>query len=151
MAEAQSIVRPFTPSIVAPWLLAAVILLAPLASGYTWTSGGHAGEGHVHRHHLLERLLPNAHHHAAPPPSPREGTDSGGYAAIIRGATAFSLSAVMATAFLPELASYLDAAADALILAGLAALLLTRFSMAVVLNSRRPQAECYPPERPPTR
>lgn len=151
MANAQSFIRPFTPSMLAPWLLAAVLLLAPLASGYTWSSGGHAGESHVHRHHLLEMLLPTTHHHAAPLPSSREGTDSGGYSATLRGAAAFSMSAVMATAFLPELASYFDAATDALIVAGLAALLLTRFSMAMVLNSRRPQAECSPPERPPTR
>ncbi len=151
MANAQSFIRPFTPSMLAPWLLAAAVLLAPLASGYTWGSGGHAGESHVHRHNLLERLLPTAHHHAAPLPSSREGADSGGYGAILSGAAAFTMTAVMATGFLPELASYFDAAADALILACLAALLLTRFSMAMFMTSRRPQAECSPPRRPPTR
>ena len=151
MAKAQSFIRPFTPSMLAPWLLAAAVLLAPLASGYTWGAGGHAGESHVHRHNLLERLLPTAHHHAAPLPSSRESTDSGGYAATLRGAAAFTMTAVMATAFLPELASYFDSAADALILAGLAALLFTRFSMAMALSSRRPQAGRSPPERPPTR
>lgn len=151
MAKAQSIVRPFTPSTVAPWILAAVVLLAPLASGYTWVSGGHAGESHVHRHHLLEKLIPNAHHHAAPLPSSGESAGGGGYGGILRGASAFALSVVMMPAFLPELATYFDAAADALILAAVAALLLTQFFMAIALNSRRPQTECSPPERPPAR
>ena len=151
MANAHSFIRPFTPSMIAPWVLAAVILLAPLASGYTWVAGGHAGEGHVHRHHLLEKLVPTAHHHAAPVQSSNESAAGGGYGAILRGATAFALSAVMVPAFLPELATYFDAAADALIITAVAALLLTRFSIAIVLSSRRPQAECSPPERPPTR
>ena len=151
MAEAKSFIRPVTPTMLAPCFLAAVVLLAPLASGYAWVSGGHAVEGHVHRHHLLEKLVPTAHHHAAPLPSSKDSAADRGYgAAILRGAAAFTLSAVMAPAFLPELATYLDAAADALILAAVAALLLTRFSIAIAFNSRRPQTECSPPERPPT-
>ena len=150
MANAQSFIRPVTPTMLAPWFLAAVILLAPLASGYSWVSGGHSGEGQVHRHHLLEKLVPTAHHHAAPMPVSEESAAAGGYEAILRGATAFAHSAVMAPAFLPELATYFDAAADALILAAVAALLLTRLSIAIAFNSRRPQTECSPPERPPT-
>ena len=151
MANAHSFIRSLTPSMLAPWVLAALILLAPLASGYTWVSGGHAVEGHVHRHHLLEKLVPTAHHHTAPLLSSEESAADRGYrAAILRVAGAFTLSAVMAPAFLPELATYFDAAADALLLAAVAALLLTRFSIAIAFNSRRPQTECSPPERPPT-
>ena len=150
MAEAKSFIRPVTPTMLAPWFLAAVVFLAPLASGYTWVSGGHAGEGHVHRHHLLEKLVPTAHHHAAPMPVSDVNVADGAYSAILRVAGAFTLSAVMAPAFLPELATYFDAAADAHILAAVAALLLTRFSTAIAFNSRRPQTGCSPPERPPT-
>ncbi len=150
MANAHSFIRSLTPSMLAPWVLAALILLAPLASGYTWVSGGHAVEGHVHRHHLLEKLVPTAHHHAAPMPVSDVNVADGAYSAILRGAAAFTLSAVMVPAFLPELATYFDAAADALMLAAVAALFLTRFSIAIAFNSRRPQTECSPPERPPT-
>ena len=149
MVNAHQLIRPVAPSILAPWILAAVVLLAPLASGYTWVSGGHAGEGHVHRHHLLERLLPNAHHHAAPLPALEESSSDDGYGAILRSASAFALSAVMMPAFLPELATYFDAAADALILAAVAALLLAPFSTAMSHSSRRPQTEVSPAERPP--
>ena len=81
MANAHSFIRSLTPSMLAPWFLAAVILLAPLASGYTWVSGGHAVEGHVHRHHLLEKLVPTAHHHTAPLPVSEVNVADGAYGA----------------------------------------------------------------------
>ena len=151
MTIAKSLTRPFAPAVLAPWYLAAVLLLAPLASGYTWVSGGHAGEGHVHRHHLLEKLLPSAHHHAAPLPPQQVSASDAEYGAELRGALAFTLSAVMSPAFLPEVATYFDTAANALVIAAAAALLLTRFSMQTVFELRRPQTYCSPPERPPTR
>ena len=151
MRIARSLARPFSPAALAPWYLAAVMLFAPLASGYAWVSGGHAGESHVHRHHLLEKLVPAAHHHAAPASVSEISASDSGNGAILRGASALVLSAVMAPAFLPELATYFDSAANALVLTAVAALLLTLFSAPTVFNSRRPQTECSPPERPPTR
>ena len=145
--------KPRLTAFVAAFYLAAVILLSPLASGYAWVSGGHAGESHVHRHHLMEKLVPYSHHHAVIPTSAAEraapagdGSDS----VILHGVAAFALPAVMAPAFIPELASFFDSATAALVAAAVAALVLTHYTKSAVLNSIRPQTDIAPPDRPPS-
>lgn len=153
MASAQHLIKSNAVPAIAAWFLAAVILLAPLAAGYAWVSGGHAGESHVHRHHLMEKLAPHSYHHAAAPPAAGQdaATDgSGSGSVVLHGVAAFALPAVMAPAFIPDLASYFDAATAALLAAAIAALVITHYSMPVILNTRRPQTETAPPGRPPS-
>ena len=145
-------IRSFALPSIAPWFLAAVILLAPLASGYAWVSGGHAGEGHVHRHHLMEKLVPYSHHHAAIPipAGERDAPEAeGSNSAILHGVPPLALPAVMAPAFIPELANFFDAATAALLAAAIAALVISHRSQPVLLNPRRPQTDIAPPLRPP--
>ena len=153
MASAQFLIKPTAFPAIAAWFLAAVILLAPLAAGYAWVSGGHAGESHVHRHHLMEKLAPHSHHHAAARPASGQDAATDGDvpgSVILHGAAAFALPAVIAPAFIPDLASYFDAATAALLAAAIAALVLTHYSVPVILNPRRPQTETAPPGRPPS-
>ena len=153
MADAQSHTKPTALSPIAAWFLAAMILLAPLAAGYAWVSGGHAGESHVHRHHLMEKLAPHSHHHAAARPATGQNAtpEGDGGNLVLHGVAAFALPAVMAPAFIPDLASYFDAATAALLAAAMAALVLTYYSIPIILNPRRPQTETAPPDRPPSR
>ena len=143
--------RPF--SALAPLFLAAIMLLAPLAAGYAWVSGGHAGESHVHRHHLLEKLIPNSYHHPVELPPTEENSTSGGVglgsSVVLHGVSAFALPAVMAPAFLPELVSYFEGATAGLLAAAAAALLLTHHAMPFYIHSTRPQTQPSPLERPP--
>ena len=154
MANALLSVKSTTISALAPLLLAAVMLLAPLAAGYAWVSGGHADESHVHRHHLLEKLIPNSYHHPVELPSSEENSTFGRVgldsSVVLHGVSAFALPAVMAPAFLPELVSYLEGATAALLTAAAAALLLTQYALPYFINSPRPQTDVAPPERPPT-
>ena len=145
MANALLSVKSTTISALAPLLLlAAVMLLAPLAAGYAWVSGGHAGESHVHRHHLLEKLIPNSYHHPVELPPAEENSMSGGVgldsSVVLHGVSAFALPAVLAPAFLPELVSHFEGATAALLTAAAAALLLTQSRHAVLHSTRtRPQ------------
>ena len=145
--------KPRPLAALAPLFLAAVMLLAPLAAGYAWVSGGHAGESHVHRHHLLEKLIPNSYHHPAELPPAGEDSTSGWVgldsSVVLHGVSAFALPAVVAPAFLPELVSYFEGATAALLTAAVAALLLTRHAMPYFINSPRPQTQPTPLERPP--
>ena len=138
----------------APLLLAVVILLAPLAAGYAWVSGGHAGEGHAHRHHLLEKLAPNAHHHAAARPAQDDAgsaaADGNGLSVILHRVPGVALTAMMAPAFLPELVSYFESATAALIVVGAAAVIVSYHALPLLANANRPQTQPNPPDRPPT-
>ena len=144
--------RPF--SALAPLLLAAVMLLAPLAAGYAWVSGGHADESHVHRHHLLEKLIPNSYHHPVEIPTAEENSTSGRVgldsSVVLHGVSAFALPAVMAPAFLPGLVSYFEGATAGLLTAAAATVLLTHHAMPFYIHSTRPQTQPSPLERPPT-
>ena len=153
MASAQFLIKSTAVPTLAAWFLAAVILLAPLAAGYAWVSGGHAGESHVHRHHLMEKLAPHSHHHAAARPAAGRDASTDGDGAgsvILHGVAALALPAVMAPAFIPDLASYFDAATAALLAAAVAALVITHYSIPIILNTQRPQTETAPPGRPPS-
>ena len=153
MANALLSVKSTTISALAPLLLAAVMLLAPLAAGYAWVSGGHAGESHVHRHLLLEKLIPNSYHHPVELPPAEENSTSGGVgldsSVVLHGVSAFALPAVMAPAFLPELVSHFEGATAALLTAAAATVLLTHRAMPFYIHSTRPQTQPNPPERPP--
>ena len=145
--------KPHPLAALAPLFLAAVMLLAPLAAGYAWVSGGHAGESHVHRHHLLEKLIPNSYHHPVELPPTEENSTSGGVglgrSVVLHGVSAFALPAVMAPAFLPELVSYFEWATAGLLAAAAAAVLLTHHAMPFYIRSTRPQTQPSPLERPP--
>ena len=138
----------------APLFLAVVILLAPLAAGYAWVSGGHAGESHAHRHHLLEKLVPYSHHHPAERPPAGDATASGGdgsgWSVILHGVPSIALTAVMAPAFLPELVSYLESATATLLAATIASVILSYHAVLFLVNANRPQTQPNPPDRPPT-
>ena len=154
LANALHSARSTTLSAIAPMLLAAVMLLAPLAAGYSWVSGGHAGESHVHRHHLLEKLVPNSLHHAPMPPATEESAasdgDNAGGSVILHGFSVIALPAVLAPAFLPELVTYFDGTTAALLAAAVSGLLLTLYTMPFFINLPRPQRDTAPPVRPPT-
>ena len=145
--------KPHPLAALAPLFLAAVMLLAPLAAGYAWVSGGHAGESHVHRHHLLEKLIPNSYHHPVELPPAEENSTPGGVgldsSVVLHGVSALALPAVMAPAFLPELVSYFEGATAGLLAAAAAAVLLTHHAMPFYIHSTRPQTQPSPLERPP--
>ncbi len=139
--------------VLAPLFLAVVILLAPLAAGYAWVSGGHAGESHVHRHHLLEKLAPNSHHHAVARQSQgdaeRAEAGGSGLSVILHGVPGIALTAVMAPAFLPDLVSYFEIATAALLAAAIASVVLSYHAVPFLVNANRPQTQPNPPDRPP--
>ena len=137
----------------APFFLATAMLLAPLAAGYAWVSGSHADETQLHRHHLLEKLSPNSHHHPTERLPEAEaadldgGSQNGSLALLI--ASAVASAPVMLAASAAGGASHFDGAVAALIAAA-AALLLTYHVMPFYIRSTRPQTRPSPAERPPT-
>ena len=137
----------------APFFLATAMLLAPLAAGYAWVSGSHADETQLHRHHLLEKLSPNSHHHSTERLPEAEaadlegGSQNGSLALLI--ASAIASSPVMLAASAAGGASHFDGAVAALTAAA-AAVLLTYHVMPFYIHSTRPQTRPTPPERPPT-
>ena len=137
----------------APFFLAIAMLLAPLAAGYAWVSGSHADETQLHRHHLLEKLSPNSHHHPmerlpeAEAADLEGGSQNGSLALLI--ASAIASSPVMLAASAAGGASHFDGAVAALTAAA-AAVLLTYHVMPFYIHSTRPQTRPTPPGRPPT-
>ena len=136
----------------APFFLATAMLLAPLAAGYAWVSGSHADETQLHRHHLLEKLSPNSHHHSTERLPEAEaadfegGSQNGSLALLI--ASAIASSPVMLAASAAGGVSHFDGAVAALTAAAVAALLTYR-AMPFYIRSTRPQTRPNPPERPP--
>ena len=141
-------------SALAPLFLAVVILLAPLASGYSWVSGGHAGESHVHRHHLLEKLAPNSHHHTMARPSQDDagGTagNGAGWSVVLHGFPGVALTAAMSPAFLPEPVSYFESAAAALLAVAVVMVIISYNALVLRVGVNRPQTRPNPLDRPPT-
>ena len=127
------------------------MLLAPLAAGYAWVSGSHADETQLHRHHLLEKLSPNSHHHPTerrPEAADLDGGSQNGSLALLI-APAIASSPVMLAASAAGGVSHFDGAVAALTAAAVAALLTYR-AMPFYIRSTRPQTQPNPPERPPT-
>ena len=137
----------------APFFLAIAMLLAPLAAGYAWVSGSHADETQLHRHHLLEKLSPNSHHHSTErlPEAEAADLDGGSQNRILALliASAVASAPVMLAASAAGGASHFDGAVAALTAAA-AAVLLTYHVMPFYIHSTRPQTRPTPPERPPT-
>ena len=154
MANTLSSTGPHSLAPFAALLLAVAVLLAPLAAGYAWVSGGHAGESHVHRHHLMEKLAPNSHHHPSelPPPEGDAGLEGGGpgLGVIMHGFPLAALTAVMAPAFIPDLASYFESATAALLAGAAATFIVSYHALALLAGANRPQAQPNPLDRPPT-
>jgi hypothetical protein len=144
--------RHVSHSAITPLLLTAVLLFSPLVTSYAWSEGRHANENQLHRHHLLEQLAPNSHHHPADAiegdgTQDLEGQGLGSNSVTL-GGTVTTPTPIMFAAVAPTIVNYLQGV-SALPTIATSSIILSSLLMLIWLYLLRPQNQPLPLERPP--